>query len=391
VPGPSLSVAWGGVTLAIAGIVIGCSTSPSLTSTPEAGRIQTTVVPNDTGVPFDTGTDASPLQTNVRLGLFAASPFGVDIGLRAATATVYPPSPLLYSQLPSLPDGGADDAGVEAGPRDGGRDGGPRDASPDSRGAAADGSDGASDARADATLAGDATTDADLGDARPDSSSTGPIHLTGGVLPGQLSGYLTVPGAGTFDIAIVKGGTGSCTQPIAVHAATLGPGKFATLMVVSLPSADAAASGPSLVVLTDEPAELPAMARARFVNVTTPVGDAGALPLSVVALSQGQPTPLALDVAPDHEATTNPAAPAVDTLGYWAGSALQNPVELRIGPAGEDSGAAWASTPESLDLSVGSNHTGFIWGGGALPRSLLWCNDEESHSVLTSCTPVGGS
>ena len=116
-----------------------------------------------------------------------------------------------------------------------------------------------------------------------------------------MSGYLSVPLAGTMDVAIVRGGSTTCDRSLTPpRRVTLDAGKLYTLAVIHAPGlaadagptdggslgdavsdAHAEAAAPelalSVIVLTDEPEVSPSFARARFFNGLE-ASDGGAAP-----------------------------------------------------------------------------------------------------------------
>jgi hypothetical protein len=434
----------------------GCSTS-NASAVADAGFADAAIVGVKDAPPgFDAGLDAATLHTSLRLALLAPLSYGVDVCLKQ-NGGVYA-GPLLY-ELPSLPDAGADarrDTGAEPTNKDGSVT--PSDSANDGENLDAPTSDGeVTDASADgpgshdATVPHDATTDASSDATRDvdgaDHSVDGGLDASsrpdsgvrvGGVPPGYVSSYLTVAGAGTFDVAIVVGGASSCTTPapLAVQRITLDAGKLSTLIVLG-PGAssrldagpvegkdgglvadadasrqeaatDAAAPSLSIIVLTDEPAVSTTTTRARFFNATSS-SDAAPGPLSVAAVEQAMVIPLTNEVLVDAVGSQHHANPAVDSLGYWSGAPLVSatPIGLRV-TTGTDAGSnpvdagdassaprtSWTfASNSSFDLVAPStNHTGFIVGDPGDPDvglSLLWCDDTSSASVLNeSCTRV---
>jgi hypothetical protein len=435
-------------------------------------HVSTPTVPDAATAP-EAGSDAAPLGANVRVALVSSLGFGVDICVTSASSTQ---GPLLYAQhqLQTELDAGSRDAGREAGDggrvdagstrldgaadgrldapldalrsqSDAGRDG-PKDAPID---AASDTTlEGARDAtldgRHDATLDGardatlDALLDADASGRDAGSAMDGGTPF-GGVLAEQVTNYLTISGAGTFDVTVVTGGSSTCgICPLAHRLVTLDSGKFYTL-VVGAPTpvagdgggdssdrrdapnpsdaaaavdgadatrADAARTCPPttplvILPLTDEPALGPS-ARARFFNATNfnpSLGDGGILhPFRVAIVEQNAVVPLASEIPPGQTALPNPANPGVDTLGYWAGGlSTTSLVDLRIGApvdAGPDASVdggvgqpSWTFVAEdNFDLLASTVHTGFIAGGSGSPLTLLWCSDSTMiGAVYTTC------
>jgi hypothetical protein len=455
----------------------------------------------DAPLAIDSGQDASPLQTNLRVALVSELRLGIDICVRPGITNGTFEGPLLFD-LPTLPDAGEDahktppleasvkpDAASDA--KSASDAGHSSDAARESS-TTTDASDGAPPhdsgrvEDADATKPHDGAHDSLESDAREEASEAAadaapdaPRGVDGGVRSGgvhgfQVSSYLSVQGAGTFEVKIVPGGSPSCgaaAEPLAIQYVTMNAGAYYTLVVHgSLPPlqvdagvdagprsdaeshdakahdakpgdatagdaridathpegghaddaaregssteagvADAGALPLSFIILTDEPALSTTLARARFVNMLT--GSSGAAgPLSIAAIddvSGGTPvsTLLASDVPDLSAARPNPAAPAVDTLGYWSGppisfaSSIFASASQDAGPAGAVDAVApqyaWSfelsTSFPSFDINQGSNHTGFIVGGGTTPPALLWCNDsEQSASALTACTLSSG-
>lgn len=478
---------------AAAVFVVSCSNPPPTVSIDAAVDGVTVVGSLDAPATIDGGVEASVLNTNVRLALLSPLGIGIDVCVRSTSPGAPYQGPLLYlaKQLPSVPDAGHDGA-TDARPHDAHEHG---DAS--LRDAGEDGS-------GEAGLARDAgRIDGPVGDARLETSHDGasrdaPVHdardldarndatLDGGrladgaaadglavvdagprneVTVGQVSKYLTVQGGGAFEVAIVVGGSITCSSqtqaPLATRPVSLEPGYFTTLVVVgSLPPAtvdggtgasgmdaarrrdaagqdagrppdatldghtdatravdagalDAGAADASLPFLTivplvDEPLSAAdqngtSLAHARFFNATTFNGDAGTEDLRVVAL-QPMIVPLAADVPLHQHGAQSHDSPAVDVLGYWTGPPLSSSVlegsvtsvYLRVGgrtaaDASVDGGVAspswtFTSPADSFDLTSGSNHSGFLLGGGALPVQLLWCDDNISPTAFnTTC------
>ncbi len=420
----------------------GCVSNDAAAPGIDAGLDHTTTfVEVDAGAGTDgsRGADAALLQTTVRVVLLSPLDYGVDICLPGPGGTFYGGGPLL--DLPSNGDAGADarqkatgghDAAHEAsrGPPDADRRDAthPRDATRAEEG-------GDRDARASDHDSGHGARDGGgaAQDAAVDGGRDAGRPLGGGVTYQHVSLYRTVKLAGTLELTIVKGGSTDCTSAVlAVQRVTLEAGKFATLVVTagSLAAMDAgrrddAASrtdasfdaGPPLslavAVLTDEPAVSSTELRARFFNATA-AGDAGRpVPLGVAAIGTALAggtlsVPLAVEVPVDQVSVQNPRNPSVDTLGYFSGPALVSatPIELVMtsaedagarphkdgGPVGPTSTFSPAgSSSLTLDLDLGTNHTGFLVGpiGAA---TLVWCEDsvvnEGGVTVVNNCAVI---
>ena len=424
----------------------GCSSSVGASS--DAGDDHATILTGfDAPAPIESGTDATPLHTSLRIALLSPLGFGVDVCVGPTSGPYV--GPLLYEQLPSDPDGG--DGGERKDSRPAHETGPLPEAGQDSA------SDSAAEAEAGRLFDGSLEGGHDAPfDARADSRwlvagaalSAGGQRV-GGVLYLEVSHYLRVANAGTVNVAIVRGGSATCNSPLVVQRVTLNAGEFSTIVLESplaLAEADAGASvdadradaagardatsgtdahvadvhadGPrprdgagdvvfspdasiplSLVVLTDEPVVSTTLARARFFNGSTALG-----PVSVAALEQGTTIPLAATVPVDHQSVQNPASPAVDSLGYWQGAPLvsTSPISLLVTSkgvvvdAGDDASApaTWGfGSTTSFDLTQGqSNHSGFLVGTGTADIQLVWCDDTSAaNQTLTSCTTVSAN
>jgi hypothetical protein len=298
------------------------------------------------------------------------------------------------------------------------REGGGRDANRDA----------VEDARHDATrdAAHGGSMDAHRGAAeasRPDAGAKPDAgEKAGGVLYGHVSQYKTVALAGTVEVTLVRGGSTVCSATGEAGAAlvlgtqriTLEPGRLSTLVVRNVPalvdgggSFDAAVVPLGIVVLTDEPAAVPSSARARFFNATTASDGGEARPLRISAIGSTSTgplnVPLAREVPVDQASLENPADPPVDSLGYWAAPAPASltPIELMVtaegdaGSRGHRHGAASAvfgaagSSLDSLELTNGTNHTGFVLGPVG-SETLVWCEDSiasEAGVVVFPSSP----
>jgi hypothetical protein len=158
--------------------------------------------------------------------------------------------------------------------------------------------------------------------------------------------------------------------------------------------------------LTDEPAVSTTLTRARFFNATT-ANDAGApSPLRVAAVEGTESVPLANAVLEGQFSSPSLANPAVDSLGYWAGTPLMANTPISIHTSEDiDAGAAfdgnvdgtaplpsWTfASNSSFDLIAPmTNHSGFFYGDTAAGMTLLWCDDTASNTAAlnNSCTSV---
>ena len=363
----------------------GCSSSVGASS--DAGDDHATILTGfDAPAPIESGTDATPLHTSLRIALLSPLGFGVDVCVGPTSGPYV--GPLLYEQLPSDPDGG--DGGErkdsrpahETGPLpEAGQDSASDSAAEAEAGRLFDGSlegghDAPFDARADSSDASlaDALRESGHGslDAAIDAGADAPLSLdggqrVGGVLYLEVSHYLRVANAGTVNVAIVRGGSATCNSPLVVQRVTLNAGEFSTIVLESplaLAEADAGASvdadradaagardatsgtdahvadvhadgprprdGAGDVVFSPDasiPLSLVVLTDEPVVSTTLARarffnGSTALGPVSVAALEQGTTIPLAATVPVDHQSVQNPASPAVDSLGYWQGAPL---------------------------------------------------------------------
>jgi hypothetical protein len=231
--------------------------------------------------------------------------------------------------------------------------------------------------------AGDASTP----DASPEAgSSSGLAYL-------QVSSYVTIQGAGTFEIIVVPGGQGSCTSPILDRKVTLDDGKRATLATFGSAGAEAGAyDALDLVAMVDDPSIAMGGTRTRFFDSARNAPDAGAVPsppellVSVV----GSPTLELALVVPGAAPMPNATPPTADALGYHTDVPVAAPAQLRIqadADGGLDASAPlWVSTPVDLHLDPASLHTGFLVRSALGEFAVLWCDDTSFGSASSACT-----
>jgi hypothetical protein len=350
--------------------------------------------PEDVSAAQDATEPPAALSTWLRFGhmIPALGPVTVCY-LSPASATWTP----LFAPLVGV-DAGPPEAGPADGSYDaaleGGPDGAPHDAHAEAPEASAH-EGGLSDASSHAD--GHPPSDAEAGDAGP------PPDL----LPFTMSRYIELKGAGTFKLAVLPAGVGSCEGTYFTQSVTLDSEKHSTVLLVRTlpgtlgsarsyltPSADAAAPF-GLIHFTDESSTTSPGALTRFINAVVPAGaDAGGGgPLSVAVLdTTADLVPLATVVPPDHASTPSQVSPTVDALGYHAGAATVGPLAIRLTPAGArgDAGALpWTSAAELLSMSAGSIHTAFILTDLTEQFLVLWCNDLSDDPVLTECGLIG--
>jgi hypothetical protein len=227
-----------------------------------------------------------------------------------------------------------------------------------------------------------------------------------GLAPFAMTRYFELKSAGTFEIAILLAGRGSCTAPYLTQKVTLDPGKKTTIVLglssspanyyrdAQVASVDGQAPSGSLLGLLsfiDEPSLPSTSARTRFINLTAaqnPAALGEAVSVGVLD-SAAKLWPLALDVDPGSAASPSSDPPVVDTLGYHLGPALHGLMSFRIAPQGDGAATSWTSAEAELDLSASSVHTGFIVNGLLKGFEMLWCDDRAEAPRFAKCTLVG--
>jgi hypothetical protein len=230
----------------------------------------------------------------------------------------------------------------------------------------------------------------------PDAGEPGP---SAGLAPFQMSNYIELKSAGTFEFAIVLAGVGSCDHPIFKQLVTLDPGERTTV-VLATSVAPTVAMGdgggdreapPILLSFTDESGPRPGQSRTRFINVASrgsETGADGAVTIGVLD-STANLSPLAAVIEPGFAASPSSRPPVVDALGYHEGDPMGDPLAFRIGPASSAGALSWTSAAVPLELRSGTVHTGFIVGQGPESYAVLWCDDLAKTSRLASCVFVG--
>jgi hypothetical protein len=287
------------------------------------------------------------------------------------------------------PDAGPADGSYDA-PLEGGGDGAVHDAHPE----ASSQEGGLSDARTDARP--------EAGKGSPPEGGAMDAGAQPDLFPLTMSRYVELKGAGTFKLAVLPAGVGSCAGPYLTQTVTLDSAKHTTVVLVrtqpgplasprSYLSGNADAAVPfGILHFTDESSTTSPLALTRFISAVIPAGsDAGGGALSVAVLdTTANLVPLASVVPPDQAATPSQVSPTVDALGYHAGVATNKPLAIRLTPAGartDAAGLSWTSAAELLSVGSGSIHTGFILSDPAEQFQVLWCNDLSDDPVLTEC------
>jgi hypothetical protein len=361
-------------------------------------------------------SDASALTltTTLRLAQLSRDLGPIDVCYRASSAQTFS-GPIFSSQpVPidagvGVGDGGLVDAAIDSPSLDSSvavPDAGPTDAtiqdstvtdspapdatSPDAASFDAGPSDaGTAEVGADS---GPAITDAAVGDATTEAgASSGLAYL-------QVSNYVTIQGAGTFDIVVVSAGQGSCTSPIVDRKLTLDDGKRTTLALFGSAALEAGANGAlDMIAMVDDPSVVAGETRTRFFDSARLLADVGLpespepLLVSVIGMPTLDLATIVLGAAPGPSSN----APTQDALGYHTDVPVSGLSRLRIerapaadGPDGStEAGAAlWLSSPQDLHLDPGSIHTGFVVGNPAGDLATLWCDDTSFGSAASACT-----
>jgi hypothetical protein len=372
--------------------------------------------------------DASPsLMTTVRVAQLSRDVGAVDICYRSVLSQTFT-GPVFSSPIMSVGDAGSGDASSQdASAVDGSSDGGnptldggadaasdvTDDSSPPTDAAAEAGPDStATDATAtDATVTDATVTDATLRDAAPDVAppeeagperdATTDAAMHGGGSAGltylQVSNYVTIMGAGTFEIVVVPGGQGTCTNAIIDRMVTLDDGKRGTLAIYGSPEVEAGSPNAlAMVAMVDDAVAVASSTRTRFFDSaaadSADAEAASALLVSVV----GMPT-LELEVVlPDSAPGPSATPPTADALGYHTDAPVMAPARLRLDrytgavmDGGLDASApVWLGSPMDLRLVAGSIHTGFLVRDTSGDFAILWCDDTSFGSALSACALV---
>jgi hypothetical protein len=236
-------------------------------------------------------------------------------------------------------------------------------------------------------------------DAAPDVTADAAMEAgtSSGLTYLQVSNYVAIMGAGTFEIVVVPGGQGTCTNALIDRMVTLDDGKRGTLAIYGSREVEAGApSALAMLAMVDDPVAVASSTRTRFFDSAPPdSADAeaeSALLVSVV----GTPT-LELEVvlpgsAPEPSATP----PTADALGYHTDVPVAAPARLRLDrypgavvDGGLDAGTpVWLGSSVDLRLVAGSIHTGFLVRDTMGDFAVLWCDDTSFGSALSACTLV---
>lgn len=242
---------------------------------------------------------------------------------------------------------------------------------------------------ADPDASVDASDAADAGSASADAAGGGldgaaPDASPAGLAFGTVTKYFTLQATGTINVAIVRAGATSCSNPIAEGTVTLDPGKLSTVALFAAPAVagDAGDAGArALVAFIDDRETRADRARVRMVH------GASAGPLAV-QVTGATTVSLAERLEPRRVSTASQTIP-VDALGFATIAPVAPPASFVIAATPIDGGpsdASWQSAAADLDLRGDSLHTGFVLddtGGGF---SVLWCADKSTTAELTACS-----
>jgi hypothetical protein len=274
------------------------------------------------------------------------------------------------SDAGAAPDAAAD-ATVDAAPADGavpdaGDAGAIVDAGPDARDAAA--VDAGGDAGLDAGL--DATADAG------DAATGDPLA------PFAVTTYVGVKGSGTFEIAIVAAGAGTCQSPLRTGQVTLDPGKLTTVVVAERSVVDA---GPATVLLslTDNPVVAEDRVRARVVHAAFGTAQQAAPGDLSVAVAGGTSPVVAAAVSPGGVTRARVDGPPVDPFGYAEIPPVASLAAIRVTELREG-GVTWTSAFVDLGLAPSSIKTAYIAQAEA-NVVLVLCDDKATAGRRTAC------
>jgi hypothetical protein len=311
--------------------------------------------------------DSSAPQATARFVHLASNLGDVDFCLQSATAEAFVGPILAGDGLP----------GSDAGSANGGD-------------AAANGSDGSTDdGGGEATEAG---ANDDAGDAVEGGAATSDAGPSTALAPRTMTNYITFPGSGTFQVAVVAGGSTTCATPLATLIVTLDPGKLATVALAGVytPSNDAGTASLSLLRFIDDPKSDATNARVRIIHAalgTTKKAGPGALTVSV----KGADSPvLAAHVDPGQAAAAD-TSPPTDMLGYALVTPVPPATALVVAPAaGADAGGlpSWTSAFTDLGLDATSLHTGFVVSDETQSFAVVWCSDQSTVGKRIDCKTI---
>ena len=354
--------------VALVGAALGCgcrdTTAVSLDASDEHGIIGN---PTDASGVDASAPDAGMLTTTLRLANLSPDLGPIDFCYRAPAMQTFN-GPVLSPGMPGMTagDAGAEaaaDASAETGDAAAPLDGGPRDATPEAA----------------------SVPDASVEETGPDTGlDAGPP----GVPTFQITSYLQLEGAGTFDFAIVRAGALTCDKPLYTAQATLDSGKSSTLALMGIAAAEAGA-GDALraVTFTDDPTVVMTSFRARFIDAAFGFGMTPTHGAWQVSLGGGMISSLGVVPLGDHSAPSS--TPPVDPLGYLTGVPVSPPAALHL-DAADDAGAfSWATSSVDLGLAGGSVHTGFIVSDARGLLDVLWCNESNLATPMMSCALLG--
>jgi hypothetical protein len=247
----------------------------------------------------------------------------------------------------------------------------------------ADGGAGGGDAGSTDTGSDGAAGDATLADSGASDSSTasdGGLHAFDF---GSMSGDVTLPAAGTLDIALVSAWQQTCGQPLLVGQVTLDAGKHATVAVMGLARVDAAAQQAlSLTSFTDDTTADAQNARVRMIHAALGWSD-GSGPAPALDARVGQML-VAAQIDPRHASAAS-STPPVDALGYATLAPVTSYRMLHLDSLPDAGPATWSTPNVDLQLLAGSMHTGFVVGHPQGALGVLWCSEAKTSGATAMC------
>ncbi len=228
-------------------------------------------------------------------------------------------------------------------------------------------------APSDAGLDARADVASEAGDAAPGDPPLAPFTVTT---------YAGVKGAGTFELAIVAAGAGTCQHPLRTGQVTLDPGKLTTVVLSERAVAD---GGPPLVLLslTDNPVVTGDRARVRVVHAALGTPQQAALDDLSVSVAGGTNPVVAAVVSPGGVTRARIGGPIVDPFGYADVPPVAPLAALRVSELREG-GVTWTSAFVDPGLSAAAIQTAYVAQSGA-GLVVVLCDDKATVGRRTSC------
>jgi hypothetical protein len=259
----------------------------------------------------------------------------------------------------------------------------------------------ANDAGSDAMGAADAADANDANDFSEAGADDGGVEAGGGatdggastaLAPRTMTNYITFPGSGTFQVAVVAGGATTCAAPLATLVVTLDPAKLATVALAGVysPTDDGGTASLTMLRFIDDPQSVATSARVRIVHAALGTPNKSAPGALTVSAKGTESLVIAAHVDPGQAAAAD-TSPPTDMLGYALITPIPPSTALVVGPAaGADGGAVkqWTSAFTDLGLDATSLHTGFIVSDDAQDFAVVWCRDESTVGKRVDCRTI---